>query len=95
VELIEASELVMTVEAHYTTGGLGSLVAEIIADEGLGTRLVRAGVGCRVGGAVGDTRFLLDRFGLNAESLADTARRALEGHAPTVGGLTRAGLSRN
>jgi transketolase len=91
-ELIEASELVVTVEAHYTTGGLGSMVAEIIADEGLGTRLVRAGVDRRVGGVVGDTRFLLDRFGLSAESLSDAARAALGGRTPTEAALSRAGL---
>ena len=32
----------LTVEAHYRDGGLGSLVAETIAERGLGCRLLRA-----------------------------------------------------
>ena len=32
------------VEAHYVNGGLGSLVAEVIAEHGLACRLLRAGV---------------------------------------------------
>lgn len=89
-ELVDASDLVVTVEAHYTTGGLGSLVAEVIADEALATRLVRLGVDRRVGGGVGDTRFLLDRFGLDSESIAAAALRALEGGPSTVPTLGRA-----
>ncbi len=36
--------LVVSVEAHYVTGGVGSLVAEVIAEHGLPCRLVRCGV---------------------------------------------------
>ena len=37
-------EGVITLENHVTEGGIGSLVAEIIADRGLGCRLVRLGL---------------------------------------------------
>ena len=37
-------EKIATVEEHFITGGLGSIVAEIIADAGLGKRLKRIGV---------------------------------------------------
>ena len=36
--------LVVTVKAHYVTGGLGSLVAELIAERHFGCELVRCGV---------------------------------------------------
>src|SRR4029077_965423 len=44
VELLSGGPHVVTVEAHYRTGGLGSLVAEVIAEHGLQCRLVRHGV---------------------------------------------------
>ena len=34
-ELLDAVPLAMTLESHYLTGGLGSLVAEVIAEHGL------------------------------------------------------------
>jgi transketolase len=36
--------LVVTVEDHYPEGGLGSAVAEALADAGSGTRLLRLAV---------------------------------------------------
>jgi transketolase len=41
---IRKTGLVLTVEQHSTHGGAGSLVAECIADNGLGARLKRLGV---------------------------------------------------
>jgi transketolase len=68
--------LVVTIEAHYRTGGLGSAIAEVIADEGFGTRLVRVGFDNFLPGAVGSRQYLHRRAGLDAESLADTIRQA-------------------
>ena len=34
----------MTVEEHNVLGGLGAAVAEVLADEGVGVRLVRHGI---------------------------------------------------
>ena len=38
------SRLLMTVEEHNVLGGLGAAVAEVLADEGAGVRLVRHGI---------------------------------------------------
>ena len=35
---------VVTLENHLVTGGLGSMVAEAMADAGLGRRLIRLGL---------------------------------------------------
>lgn len=43
-QLLSKFELVMTVEAHYMSTGIGSLVAEVIGDYNLPCRLVRCGV---------------------------------------------------
>jgi transketolase len=68
----------LTVEAHYRDGGLGSLVAETIAERGLGCRLLRAGVGRMPAGETGSQAFLEDRHGLSARKLADQLERALD-----------------
>jgi transketolase len=75
--LFGAVPLVLATEAHYENGGLGSLAAEIIAEHGLGCRLVRAGVRSMPAGVTGSTEYMFDRFGLSAERLADAAMLAL------------------
>lgn len=62
--------LAVTVEVHYLTGGLGSLVSEVIAERGLGVRLLRQGVRSMPDGPVGSQRFMERSFGLSAEQLA-------------------------
>jgi len=67
----------LTVEAHYRDGGLGSLVAETIAERGLGCRLLRAGVSRMPGGETGSQAYLEDRHELSAPHLAQQLERAL------------------
>jgi len=38
------SKILMTIEEHNVLGGLGSAVAEVLTDEGIGKRLVRHGI---------------------------------------------------
>jgi transketolase len=68
----------LAVEAHYHVGGLGSLVAEVIAERALGCRLVRCGVGALPDGTTGSQAYLYRRHGLSADQLTDTAVAALE-----------------
>jgi transketolase len=63
--------LVVTVEVHYVNGGLGSLVAEVIAERGLGIRLLRQGVRTMPDGLVGSQRYMERLFGLSAEQIAE------------------------
>jgi transketolase len=44
IESIRKTGLVLTVEQHSTHGGVGSMIAELIADNGLGAKLKRLGV---------------------------------------------------
>ena len=39
--------LALTIESHYLVGGVGSLVSEVVAEAGLGCRVVRCGVARR------------------------------------------------
>jgi transketolase len=67
----------LTVEAHYRDGGLGSLIAETIAERGLGCRLLRAGVESMPGGETGSQGFLEDRHGLTAPHLVRQLEQVL------------------
>jgi len=69
--------LVLTVEAHYLNGGLGSLVAETIAEHGLGCRLVRRGVRSGPDGMSGSQRWFHEAHGLSAAALEDAVLDAL------------------
>jgi transketolase len=73
--------LALTVEAHYTTGGLGSLVAEVIAESAVGTRLVRCGVTTGSDGRSGSQDYFHRRHGLSRTGLVETALRELRRNA--------------
>jgi transketolase len=72
LELLADRPFAITVEAHYRTGGIGSLVAEAIAEHGLKCRLHRRAVEAMPDGVTGTLPFLNDAHGLSARSLAAT-----------------------
>jgi transketolase len=69
--------LVVTVEGHYVTGGLGSLVAEIVAEHGLGCRLVRCGVRRGPDGMSGSQQWMQEAHGLSASALEEAVAGGL------------------
>jgi transketolase len=75
--LLEGRVLAVTVEVHYPAGGLGSLVAEVIAERGMGVRLVRQCVRSMPDGLVGSQRYMERTFGLSAEQLAGAVAQEL------------------
>jgi transketolase len=76
--LLREVRVAVSAEAHFVDGGLGSLVAEVIAERGLPCRLVRCGVRELPAGETGSQAYLLERHGLSAERLAAAAVEALE-----------------
>jgi transketolase len=76
-ELLGGIPVALTVEAAYRNGGLGSFVAETIAEAGLGTRLLRAGVDKMPAGETGSQAYLEERHGLSAPQLARRVAQAL------------------
>src|SRR5260221_287261 len=60
--ILSVFPVVLTVEAHYSTGGLGSLVAEVIAERGIRCRLVRCGVHSMPCAVTGSQAYLHQRF---------------------------------
>jgi transketolase len=77
-----ACSTVMTVEAHYTTGGLGSLVAEIATDRGISCRLRRCGFDDQPDTISGSQGYMQDAAGLSAAALARTALQLVAGSNP-------------
>ena len=76
LDALSSVDVAVTVEAHSRTGGLGSLVAEIVTSAGLGCWVQRLGIE-RSNGRNGSDAFLLDRGGLSPASIAATVVEAL------------------
>ena len=73
LERASATGAVVTAENHSIIGGLGSAVAEVLMDEGLGLPFRRVGVQDRFCEG-GTTPYLLKKYGLDATAIADAAR---------------------
>jgi transketolase len=75
-EQVTAAKVVVTVEDHSVIGGLGSAIAEVMAEEACGKPLARLGLQ-DVFGVSGEGNALLDHFGMSADNIADTVQRLL------------------
>jgi transketolase len=76
--LLSRVPLAVTIEAHYLSGGLGSLVSEVIADHGLGCRLLRRAIEAVPRGLTGSTAHLHELHGLSGRQVAIAVNAALE-----------------
>ena len=70
------SRLAITAENHNIIGGLGSAVAEALAEAGVGVPLRRVGI-ADVFGESGSREFLFQRYGLSTQNILDIAWRGL------------------
>jgi len=78
IQVIRRYPLVVTVEAHFINGGLGSLVAEIIAENQINTRLIRRGVDSVPDGISGSQEYMYQKYGISHESLVKTTLSELK-----------------
>jgi transketolase len=81
VEAVGDAELVVTVEDHWRTGGLGATVAETLA-ELEPRRVLRIGVPDTFAKAVGGHEFLLRHYGVHAGAVTECVLRELGADAP-------------
>ena len=82
VEAIKKSKYgVVTIENHLDIGGLGSAVADVIAENGLGKRLVKIGLPGYPHGA--SKMYLMKKYGIDAMHLV-SAVEDLTGKKPGV-----------
>lgn len=76
VALLTKYKLALSVEEHYITGGIGSLISEIIAEQNLPCILVRCGIDKLPDGVTGTKKFMNDRHGISHEKLTKKAAHA-------------------
>jgi len=70
------SKILMTAEEHNVLGGLGSAVAEVLADEGCGVKLVRHGIHDEYS-LIAPPTHLYAHYKLDAAGIEEVARSAL------------------
>ncbi|AOT72089.1 transketolase family protein [Geosporobacter ferrireducens] len=73
----KGKKVVITAENHSKIGGLGSAVAEVLAENPIKAPLIRVAIQDHFG-EVGTQDYLKDKFGLNAEAIVNGALRALD-----------------
>ena len=71
---------VLTAEDHNVNGGLGSAVAEVLAESGVEAKLARVAVNWY--GESGTAAELYEKFGLSAPKVADAARALVRSDTP-------------
>lgn len=74
---IKDCKAVITVEEHNINGGLGSLVAEVLAEGGTGAVLKRLGIPDGEYAAAADRNWMRQHHGFDAQSIAAQAREML------------------
>ncbi|MBX2885803.1 MAG: transketolase [Granulosicoccus sp.] len=75
-ELAGSVTAMVTVDNHSIIGGLGSAVAEVLADAGIGLPFKRIGVQDRFCEG-GTTPYLIKKYGLDSTAIADACRSVL------------------
>jgi transketolase len=91
VDVAAAARAVVTAENHTVIGGLGSAVAEALAEAGLGRPLRRIGLRDTFAEGARTAPYLFDKYGLSTQAIIDAAWTAL-GHRgrPPAAGITPA-----
>ncbi len=69
-------KLIVTVEDHNIIGGLGTAVAEVLAETGFGGRLLRLGLQDRYGES-GEAKDLYEKYGLSAARIVQQIKATL------------------
>ncbi len=75
--LLSRFPLALTVEAHYVSGGVGSWVSEVVAENALACRVVRCGVTTPPLTVSGSQNYFQHQYGISAAALVETALREL------------------
>ena len=78
-EICTNSDYVFTVEEHQVTGGIGSLVADVIAENGVAVRFRKIGLEDTFTQVVGSPSYLRKVYGLDSEGIVKTVKRVVEG----------------
>ncbi|HSG08050.1 MAG TPA: transketolase C-terminal domain-containing protein, partial [Longimicrobiales bacterium] len=69
--------MVVTLEEHARSGGLGGVVSEVMADQGGGSRLLRLGLDSVFPDIIGSQEYMRARLGLDAAGVVARIEAAL------------------
>lgn len=69
----------ITVESHYASGGLSSLVSEVVAQSGISCRITRCAIESMPDGETGSLAYLHEKHGLSCDAIAAKAKRLFVG----------------
>jgi transketolase len=70
--ILSRFRMAITVENHYVVGGLGSLVSEIVAEQGIECKVRRCGVRTMPSDRSGSQAYLNQKHGLSKERLVES-----------------------
>lgn len=76
-KILPKFKVAISIEEHYISGGLGSFVAEVIAEQNLNCCLLRCGIKMQPNGISGNRDYLLASHGLSVEHLVQSAKMKL------------------
>ncbi|MFA4960749.1 MAG: transketolase C-terminal domain-containing protein [Candidatus Pacearchaeota archaeon] len=68
------SKVIVTVEDHSIIGGLGSIVSEVVAKEGIGKKVLKIGINDCYGES-GDPKDLYRKYGLDSEGIIRATKK--------------------
>ena len=74
LEIAEKNKYIITVEEHQITGGLGSTIAEIIAENNIKAQLIRLGLHEEFTSVVGNQEYLRDVYKLDSKFIVEKIR---------------------
>jgi transketolase len=77
-ELVEQFDKVLVLEEHSKSGGLGTLLSEQLALNGIRTNLVKLGLPDQVHHELGSQRYLRSYFKLDAHGIVDKVKEMLK-----------------
>ena len=77
-EAVKGASLIVSVEEHNIHGGLGGIIAEVLAEKGAGVRLRRVGLHDKFAVGYGTHERVRKENGLDSESIFAAVREALQ-----------------
>lgn len=78
IAILKKFPFVITVEEHFVTGGLGSFVAETIAENKIPCRLIRCGISDFNNDKIGDKMFMNKKYKLTADDFVKKAVKTIK-----------------
>lgn len=77
IHICENMDYVFTIEEHQITGGIGSLVAEVIAENRIQTKFVRIGMKDQFTQVVGSPDYLRKEYGIDKDGIIRQIKESL------------------